>query len=56
MGLVTSYQSESIVSRIGIFIHDNSVAFEVDVAFDPVLLSVSLDMTHGAYIFGLEVV
>ena len=56
MGFITSYQPESVVSWIGIFIHDNSVALEVDVAFDPVLLSVSLDMTHGAYIFGLEVV
>jgi len=56
MGLVASYQPESIVSRIGILIHDNSVAFEVNVAFDSILLIISFESTHLAYIFGLEVV
>ena len=41
MGFITSYQPESVVSRIGIFIHDNSVAFEVNVAFNSILLIVS---------------
>jgi len=56
MGLITSYQPEPIVSRIGIFIHDNSVALEVNVAFDSIFLIVSFGFDQSAYIFGLEIV
>ena len=56
MGFIASNQSETVVSRIGILVNDDSVAFEVDVAFDSVLLTVSLGRTLTAYIFRFEVV
>jgi hypothetical protein len=48
MGFITSYQPEPVVSRIGIFIHDDSVAFEVNVTFDSVLLIVSFDTNSAS--------
>ena len=60
MGFIASNQSETVVSRIGILVHDNSVAFEVDVAFDSILLPISfvraLASSIEAYIFRFEVV
>lgn len=41
MGFITAHKSESIVSRIGIFVHNHSITLEVDVALDSILLPVS---------------
>jgi hypothetical protein len=41
MGFIASYQPEAVISRVGIFVNNDSVAFELDMAFDSVLLDVS---------------
>jgi len=41
MGFITAHKPESIVSRIGILVHNHSITLEVDMALDSILLLVS---------------